>query len=470
MRAMSIEPIGALTVLAGLICLWLGTGALVHGLAITAVLGAAAALFIGGANVLPGHLMVAFLAFGVLSRRRESVAVIKALHPNEPGFWFACLVAYGVASAILMPRVLAGVTPIIPLGTSVFEDTGSTVPLTPVSSNLTQSVHLCATLLCLLTLTAVASTRQGFTVVLSAILAYCVANLAFALIDVATYLTGTQELLSFIRNARYTLHTDSEVAGMKRIVGSYTETSVFARSTLGVFGFTGTLWLYGVQRALTGSLAAFSFVLIVLSTSSTGLVGAPIMLLLLYATALVSFVQGRAGGHAGLFAFYAPVIGLAVVLLLLLNPEATAEVRSYVDLVVLNKAESDSGVERSSWNVVSFQNFLDSWGLGVGLGTTRASSFAVALLASVGIPGALFFAIFALECFLRPRGSIGSLEADAAVAARNGYAGLLLGDLLVSPVIDQGLLFCMFAALSIAARPRRGEVRAVPPIPAGARL
>ena len=30
---------------------------------------------------------------------------------------------------------------------------------------------------------------------------------------------------------------------------------------------------------------------------------------------------------------------------LLLNPEATAEVRSYVDLVVLNKAESDSGVE-----------------------------------------------------------------------------------------------------------------------------
>lgn len=470
MRAMSIEPIGALTILAGLICLWLGTGALVHGLAVTAVLGAAAALFIGGANVLPGHLMVAFLAFGVLSRRREAAGAIRALHPNEPGFWFACLVAYGVASAILMPRVLAGVTQIIPLGTSVFEDTGSTVPLTPVSSNLTQSVYFCATLLCLLTLTAIASTRQGFSVVLSAVLAYCVANLAFALIDVATYVAGTQDLLSFIRNARYTLHTDSEVAGMKRIVGSYTETSVFARSTLGVFGFTGTLWLYGVRRALTGSLAASSLVLIVLSTSSTGLVGAPVMLLLLYATAFVSLVQGRASRNVGLFVIHAPVIGLAVVLLLLLNPEATAQVRGYVDLVVLNKAESNSGVERSSWNVISFQNFLDSWGLGVGLGTARASSFAVSLLASVGIPGVLFFTVFALECFLRPRGVIGSLEAHTAIAARNGYAGLLLGDLLVSPVIDQGLLFSMFAALAIAARPRRYQARAATPLPIGARI
>lgn len=467
---MSIEPIGILTILAGLICLRLGTGALVRGLAITAVLGAAAALFVGGANILPGHLMVAFLAFGVLSRRREAAGAIRALHPNEPGFWFACLVAYGVASAALMPRVLAGVTQIIPLGTSAFDDTGSTVPLTPVSSNLTQSVYLCATLICLLTLTAVASTRQGFSAVLGGVLAYCVANLAFALIDIATYGTGTQELLSFMRNARYTLHTDSEVAGMKRIVGSYTEASVFARATLGVFGFTGTLWLFGVRSFLTGFLAVLSFVLIVLSTSSTGLAGAPLMLLLLYATAIIYLVQGRAGRDAALFAIYAPVIGLAAVLFLLLDPTATAKVLGYVDLVVLNKAESDSGVERSLWNVVSFQNFLDSCGLGVGLGTARASSFAVALLATVGVPGVFFFTVFAWECFLRPRGQIGSLEANVAVAARNGYAGLLLGDLLVSPVIDQGLLFCMLAALAAAARPRHREALTVTALPAGARI
>jgi len=466
---MSIEPIGALTILIGLICLTLGTSALVHGLAVMAVLGAAAAMLIGAANIQPGHMMLVFLAFGVLSRRREAAAAIRALHPNEPGFWFTCLVAYGVASAFLMPRVFAGITEIIPLGTTAFDDTGSTVPLAPVSSNVTQSLYLSTTLLCLITLTAVAATRGGFSAVFNALLACCVANTVFAVLDIATYATGTQEVLGFIRNARYTLHTDSEIAGMKRIVGSYTEASVFARSTLGVLGVTGTLWLCGVRPGLTGTLAGLSLVLIVLSTSSTGLAGAPVMLLLLYGYAFSRLVQGRAGPQVTMFAFGAPVIGLAVVLLLLLDADATAKIYGYVDLVVLNKASSDSGIERSSWNVISFQNFLDSWGLGVGLGTARASSFAVALLASVGIPGALFYAVFVFECFLRPRGQPGSLEADVAAAVRNGYAGLLIGDLLIGPIIDQGFFFCMLAGLAAAIRPRASNAPRLLPWATGAR-
>lgn len=466
---MSIEPIGVLTILIGLVCLMLGTGALVHGLAIMAVLGAAAAILVGAANIQPGHVMLVFLTFGVLSRRREAAAAIRALHPNEPGFWFACLVTYGVASAFLMPRVFAGITEIVPLGTTAFDDTGSTVPLAPVSSNVTQSLYLSTTLLCLITLNAIAATREGFSTVFNALLACCVANTVFAILDIATYATGTQELLGFIRNARYTLHTDSEIAGMKRIVGSYTEASVFARSTLGVLGFAGTLWLCGLRPRLTGAVAGLSLVLIVLSTSSTGLAGTPVMLLLLYAFAFARLIQGNAGPQETTFAFGAPVIGLAVVLLLLLDPETAAKIYGYVDLVVLNKASSDSGIERSSWNVISFQNFLDSWGLGVGLGTARASSFAVALLASVGIPGALFYAVFVFECFLRPRGQPGSREADIAAAVRNGYAGLLIGDLLVGPIIDQGFFFCMLAGLAAAIRPRASNAPELLPLATGAR-
>jgi hypothetical protein len=50
---MSIEPIGVLTLLIGLVCPMPGTGALVHGLAIVAVLGAAAAMLIGDLLVGP---------------------------------------------------------------------------------------------------------------------------------------------------------------------------------------------------------------------------------------------------------------------------------------------------------------------------------------------------------------------------------------------------------------------------------
>lgn len=458
---MSIEPIGFLTILAGFVCLGLGITALIQAVAITATLGAAATLFIGAANISPGHLMLAFLAFGVLSRRHAFAAAIRSLHPNEPGFWFAGLVLYGVASAFLMPRVFAGLTDVVPLGTSMFDDTGSTVPLVPVSSNLTQSVYLVANLLAFVTVVAVASTREGFEATVGALLAYCIANTVFAVLDLATYVSGTQELLGFMRNTRYTLHTDTEIAGMKRIVGSFTEASSFARSTLGVFGFTGTLWLCGIRPLLTGAVAAFSLVLIVLSTSSTGLAGAPVILLVLHATALASMLRGTAGRHTVIFAFGGPLIGLVALLLVLLDPGAANTVHGYVDLVVLNKASSDSGIERSSWNAVSFQNFLDSWGLGVGLGTARASSFAVALLATVGIPGALFYTVFALECFLRPRGEPGSLEANVAIATRNGFVGLLIGDLLVSPVIDQGLFFCMLAATAAAVRPRSLHSRAL---------
>lgn len=465
---MSLEPIGVLTILIGLVCLYLGTGALTRGTVTASVLGASSALFIGPANIPPGHVMLGVLALGAMTRRRESVAAIRSLHPNEPGFWFACLAIYGIASAFLMPRVLAGITEIFPLGTTVFDDTGSTVPLAPGSSNLAQSVYMASNLLCFVMIVGVASSRGGFAATLSGLIGYCVANTVFAFADLATYATGTQDLLGFMRNARYTLHTNSEVGGMKRIVGSFTEASVFARSTLGVFGFMGTLWLCGHRSVLTGTVAALSLLLIILSTSSTGLAGAPIVLCILYATAISRLGHGSSARHAAAVVFWAPPLAIAGLLLVLLDPAVATTIRDYVDMAVLDKAGSTSGIERSSWNVVSFQNFLDSWGLGVGLGTARASNFVIALLATTGIPGLFFYSIFAIECFARPRGEARSLDANVAVAARNGALGLLFGDLLVGTVIDQGLFFCALAATAAALRPRRRALRLLQPLGARA--
>lgn len=462
---MSVEPIGLIMILASLFALRLGSFALVHLMAVASVLIAAAAMFIGAANIQPGHVVLGALTVSVLSSRAETGEAIRALHPNRAGFWFACLAAYGIASAYFMPRLLEGTTHIVPLGTSVYDETGATIPLVPVSSNVTQSVYMAANLACLIMVTAIASRPRGFEAVLSALLAYCVANTAFALIDVVTYATGTQDILGLIRNARYVLHTEAEVAGMKRIVGSFTEASVFARSTLGVLGFAGTLWLCGYRPALTGSLAAASLVLVVLSTSSTGLVGAPLVVVLLYLTALARLRSPAR--QVGIAVLGTPLLLLLAVAIILANGPLFETLYGYVDLVVLGKGQSDSAIERSAWNVISFQNFLDSWGLGVGLGTARASSIAIALLATVGIPGAVFYAIFAFETFIRPRPGHHPLQGDAALAARNGAFGLILGDLLVGPVIDQGLFFYMLAGLA-AAVPARAVIK-VQPLPWGVR-
>jgi hypothetical protein len=460
---MSVEPIGIVAILIGISCLFLGNRESVVAFGIAPVFGSAAAMFFGPANILPGHVLLGFLAVGIITRRRESQALIRSLRFGKPGFWFAVLAGYGVLTAYFTPRLLAGMTMIIPLGSTIYGDTGAAVPLVSVSSNFTQSVYLVGDLLCFGMTVAIASSEAGFLAVLSGMIGYCVANIVFAFLDIATFTTGTQFLLSFMRNAQYVLHTDDQVAGVKRIVGSFTEASAFARSTLGVFAFCGTLWLCGRRPVLTGLIALVALGLVIFSTSSTGLVGAPVIVVVLFATAIG--VSGRRWNSkfATVAIVFLPLIGVAIALWIAIDPALSKLVYNYIDVIVLGKSTSDSGVERNSWNVIALQNFSDSFGLGVGLGTVRTSSFLIALLANVGVPGTFVYGCFAYGAFVRKRGIRGSLTADARLAARNGCLGLLAGDMLASPGLDQGLFFCILAGLASSAPERStSDVRAAP--------
>jgi hypothetical protein len=202
-----------------------------------------------------------------------------------------------------------------------------------------------------------------------------------------------------------------------------------------------------------------------MSTSSTGLVGAPVMLLILYATALSISGRKNTSRTATVAIVFVPLMSLAVGLVVAIDPDMSKVIYNYIDIIALGKSTSNSGIERNSWNMVAIQNVFDSLGLGVGLGTVRTSSFLLALLANVGIPGTIFYLAFAFGALIKKRGVPGSFTADARLAARNGCLGLLVGDMLVSPVIDQGLFFCMLAALA-SAQPERGTqvVRASSPI------
>jgi hypothetical protein len=447
---MSIEPIGLLTITVGFLCLQLGYRATFATFVVAALFGSAAALLIGSANIQPAHLLLAFVAATVFRRRREAARAISAVRLPNPGYWLMCLVLYGVISGILMPRLLAGGTQIVPLGVSEYANTGSTVPLGPVSSNFTQGVYLVADLICFAMTVAIASTQAGFVAIAAALVAYAAGNVLFALLDLGTYSTGTQWMLDFMRNAQYTLHNEEEVSGLKRIVGSFPEASAFARSTLGALGFTGTLWLCGRRPALTGALALASLVLVVLSTSSTGLAGTPPVLVVLYATAVMrgGFNPSRPYGSAAVLC--APLLVALVVLVVLLDDRASATIRNYFDLLIFNKSASDSGIERDSWNTSALQNFFDSYGLGVGLGTVRTSSFPLALLSNVGVPGSLFYLLFAATAFGRRRGTLRTFPSDVRLAARNACLGLIIGDIFAAPTVEQGLLFYVLAGLACA--------------------
>jgi len=444
---MGVEPIGILTLGLGFICLSMGHERGVVVFITLTVLGSAAAILVGSANVQPAHLFLLFLSISTFSHPKRVSMAVRALRCPQPGFWLACLVFYGIATGYFAPRLLARMSEIVPLGAPYFPSTDGISPLGPVSSNFTQAVYLSADLLAFLLVSAIAATKSGFRAVVIGLMAFAFANAAFGLLDMVTHGTSGQDLFAFIRNAQYTFHENEEVAGIRRVVGSWPEASALAGISLGPLGFTGTMLICGRLRLWSSVLFATSVFLVLRSTSSAGLVALPICLLLLYLTALSRSGAGVGKSTSNGIVLLTPLALIVAGLILALDEALYWRIYDYVDLLLFSKATSDSGLTRSAWNYYGYRNFLDSFGLGVGLGTVRTSSFLVALLANVGIPGTLFFGLFTMMSLMKKRDSVATFESDSRAASRNGCLCLLVGAFIVGPTVDLGLLFFVFAGL-----------------------
>lgn len=448
---MSFEPIGAITIIVGLFCMLFGMRSTVSAFVVFCVLGSAAAVLIGGANVQPAHLFLGFLAISTLFWRKTSTKILEGLRITEPGFWFLCLVLYGVLSSYVMPRLFANETYIFPIGVSAHPiSSNGSVPLGPVSGNLTQSMYLLGDLICFIIIMTVGSTRDGIETLANALIAYTVTNIGFGILDLITTATGTQWILQFIRNAQYVLHAEETVGNMQRIIGSWPEASAFASMTLAAFGFNGVLWLCGRKPLVTGPLALVSLLFVVFSTSSTGLIGAVVVLVLLYVAAWQRCSMRWQDRFSSAIVIFGPLLIATLVLSTMVVNGISEKIYDYVDVLIFSKSETSSAIERSSWNIQAWQNFIDSWGLGVGLGTNRASSFILAVLSNVGIPGAVFYLLFLAFVFGVRRGVARSYPSDVRSAARMACLSLLIGSITSGTTVDQTLLFYVFAGVSCA--------------------
>jgi hypothetical protein len=119
--------------------------------------------------------------------------------------------------------------------------------------------------------------------------------------------------------------------------------------------------------------------------------------------------------------------------------------------MVLEKASSLSGQERGYWNARSLQSVFDTYGLGIGLGSSRSSSWIISVLAQFGLIGS---AMICAAIFVMARGMTGLTPApgDAqlfalASAARAMGLGSLVGPSIAGSGADPGILF--FACLAI---------------------
>ena len=409
---------------------------------------------LGGAPLTPAVFALPFL----LVQTVRTCGLRNALRPvaTGPGVALALMVTWGVLGAVLLPRIFLGETFVNTTDRNSFSLGVSLIPLRPNSTNITQACYVIGGAGAFFLMSALLARDEGLARFRNAVLLLTALNCLAAFINLAEHHLGFPSVMEYVRNAEYAVMDGGEVGGLVRISGTFPETSAFSAFTLPLFAFAASLRRSGQCTKVTGWLALTSLALLAFSTSTTAYAS-----LLVYFGCLAVVVTWRVVWQGKIPVWGLPAAltggGLAIVCcVVLLKPEVLAAVQDFFQATLLRKLESSSGVERSSWNVQAWQNFLDTYGLGAGLGSARASSFPMVLLSNLGAIGATLFAVFVVQV-LRAAFVPSAQPADAvARAAGHAVMATLIAFAISGTVFDLGIAFYVFAAA--AASPVRQPV------------
>ena len=445
---MSIEFIGAVALIGGLCCLLWFERFKFDLLLMTTLLGSSAALVFPALaiSIQPAHLLLAIFFLSLLMSQDVRRRAFEGLGFGMPGFWLLATVIYGAAGALLFPRLFSGATYVNSIGLTAAGFAFVPTPLGPASGNLTQTIYFAGDLAVFAIAYAWAQDKQGHQAFLRALIVYAAGNIMFALADILTFWTGTGYLLDFMRNAAYTMHNETVVYDLKRIVGSFTEASSFAYASIGVPRRHAQP--LARRRQTVGHAAP---------DSGNRYPADPVHVVDgLRRHAHCSWRHVRRGDAANdlrpgapqtvAFILFTPLLMGGAALILLQRPGLYEVVARYADVLVLDKSNSASAIERAEWNANALRNFFDTYGLGVGVGSARASSFPLAVLANLGVFGALTYGIFLATILCRGVTPVMSDESAATyVAARWSCFALLVASSLSGALIDLGLPFFIMA-------------------------
>lgn len=428
--------------------------------------GAAAAFSLpalGGAPITPAIALLPFLLWRAL-REQGAQRLMRQLAYPGAGFWLAALTVWGVFSAIVLPRFFAGDTRVFANDrTDAMNAMGViTTYLGPVSTNYTQTAYLVAGLLCFTAVRAMLEGPSRVTLLRNAVLALAAANVGAALLNVGEVYGGLPSVLSLVRNAGYLMLIGADVGGLRRISGTFPEASVFAMFTLPLLAFCASLWADRVRGTYSGLLALALLALLLFSTSTTAY-GA----LAVYAACITVAFIFQSIRRANLPAMrwgtvLAWLVAVVSCIVALMSPALVERVIDFFQVTVIRKLESSSGIERSSWNRQAIVNLIDTYGIGIGLGSARTSSFALVLLSNLGVLGVGLFGAFFLRVYSPAKGSV--LEdpdlPPLQRAARRAVLAAFIAGSVGGGVFDLGLPFYAFAALACGSAAPRPASRA----------
>lgn len=182
-------------------------------------------------------------------------------------------------------------------------------------------------------------------------------------------------------------YIESAPGGVERFRGILSEPSSLAGFTLVAASYmlARTPYVRGLRRIGAFAVAGIAIFLGSISTSTTFFVAGAMVAI----AAAITFVVRLVLRWTGL----SPVFGVIACVLVVVSLYALPVVAGVVAEAVDDKVGTASFDERSMADQVSYGIVLDTFGMGVGLGANRASSFFPGLLSVTGVIGTLLFAL-----------------------------------------------------------------------------
>lgn len=268
----------------------------------------------------------------------------------------------------------------------------------------------------------------------------------------------------FYSNAGYGRADSQSMVGLFRINGPFEEPA-----TLG-YVFTGYLLFAWVRyrlypTILSALLVAGCVFCLLVSTSTTAFVGLTLFVctvLFDVASARVSvFTRTLSSGQATILVLTLLGFALLVLAVAAYGPEISYILRN----TLFEKAESTSFQQRSFADVMAVRIFVDTYGMGIGLGSHKANSLLLTLLSNTGIVGVVLFGAFLWSLLAHLPMSVDRNAMETLRRAISpfqwGLMGLVLMHAFSNPNLSSLVLWLqMGALLSLQAALRKESILA----------
>lgn len=261
-------------------------------------------------------------------------------------------------------------------------------------------------------------------------------------------------------NAFYAAAHSQAFGGVPRISGPFSEPSGLAYA-YGGFLFHASAEFLVYRRAASFARMLIALAALTLSTSTTAyaVLGVWAVAAALWAAPLLGSALGRVPSltirRLAIPALAAIAVGGAAVV----ADRSQEEIQTVVERALVGKTETGSFATRSGAEAMGLDALVDTYGLGVGLGSHRPNSLAMTLLSNTGVVGALAFLVFVCLVLRRPpSGQFATAAARRELwPVRALLLGFLLGHCISNPNLSNQILW-LALALNLAAAAHPGTV------------